>query len=59
MGLAPAALYEGRDLKPTLALDTLIASAVAQHFALDPARVGGMLFPGMPKSPAVDGLVRA
>ncbi len=57
-GLAPAALYEGRDLKPTLALDTLIASAVAQHFALDPARVGATLFPGAPKARAVEGLVR-
>ncbi len=57
-GLAPAALYEGRDLKPTLALDTLIASAVAQHFALDPVRVGATLFPGAPKARAIEGLVR-
>lgn len=39
------ALYEGRDLKPTLWLDTLIAGALAQHYALDPARVAGVLFP--------------
>ncbi len=58
-GLAPAKLYEGRDLQPTLALDALIGSAVAQHFALDPARVGATLFPGAPKSRAVEGLVRA
>lgn len=45
-GLGQSALYEGRDLKPTMSLDTLIASAVASHFAIDPARVRTVLFPG-------------
>ena len=44
-GLSNAALYEGRDLKPTTALDSLIAGAVAQHYALEPARVMSTLFP--------------
>jgi uncharacterized protein (DUF1501 family) len=44
-GLSNANLFEGRDLKPTLSLDTLIASALGQHYALDPARVRGALFP--------------
>jgi uncharacterized protein (DUF1501 family) len=44
-GLSPAALYEGRDLKPTTALDSLIAGAVSQHFGLEPARVMATLFP--------------
>ena len=44
-GLGPSALYEGRDLKPTLGLDALIASALAQHYAVDPARVAQVLFP--------------
>ena len=44
-GLAKAALYEGRDLRPTLDLDTLIAGALAQHYALEPARVMSTLFP--------------
>jgi uncharacterized protein (DUF1501 family) len=44
-GLSNAALYEGRDLKPTTDLDSLIASAVAQHFGLEPARVMTTLFP--------------
>ena len=44
-GLAPGALYENRDLKPTTSLDTLIAAALAQHYRLDPARVRGALFP--------------
>ena len=44
-GLGPAALYEGRDLKPTTDLDTLIATAVAQHYSIDPARIMTVLFP--------------
>jgi uncharacterized protein (DUF1501 family) len=44
-GLSTAALYEGRDLKPTTDLDALIAGALAQHYALDPARVLATLFP--------------
>ncbi len=44
-GLAQAALYEGRDLKPTTDLDGLIAAALAQHYALEPSRVMTTLFP--------------
>lgn len=44
-GLSTAALYEGRDLKPTTDLDSLIAGALAQHYALDPLRVITTLFP--------------
>jgi uncharacterized protein (DUF1501 family) len=44
-GLANAALYEGRDLKPTTDLDALIAGALAQHFGLAPSRVMTTLFP--------------
>jgi uncharacterized protein (DUF1501 family) len=44
-GLSTAALYEGRDLKPTTDLDALIAGALAQHYALEPARVMKALFP--------------
>ena len=44
-GLSPAALYEGRDLKPTTDLDALIAGALAQHYDLAPARVLASLFP--------------
>ena len=58
-GLAPAALYEGRDLKPTTSLDTLIASALAAHFALDPSRAAGALFPDLPRQRPIEGLVRA
>jgi uncharacterized protein (DUF1501 family) len=44
-GLSQGALYEGRDLKPTTDLDALIAGALAQHYALDSARVMTTLFP--------------
>jgi uncharacterized protein (DUF1501 family) len=44
-GLSQAALYEGRDLKPTTDLDALIGGAMAQHFALDPVRTLATLFP--------------
>ena len=43
-GLSSAALYEGRDLKPTTDLDALIAGALAQHYALA-GRAMGALFP--------------
>ncbi|WP_066651168.1 MULTISPECIES: DUF1501 domain-containing protein [Sphingomonas] len=55
-GLAPTALYEGRDLKPTSSLDGFIGGAVAGHFGLDPARAMPMLFPGAPAK-AIEGLV--
>ncbi|MGC6401301.1 DUF1501 domain-containing protein [Sphingomonas sp. FW199] len=58
-GLAPAKLLEQRDLRPTLGLDALIASAVAQHFALDRERVAATLFPSLPRSADVQGLIRA
>ncbi len=57
-GLRPADQYEGRDLKPTLALETLIASAVAGHFALDPLKTFRTLYPALPASRPIDGLVR-
>jgi uncharacterized protein (DUF1501 family) len=44
-GLSAAALYEGRDLKPTTQLDALIAAALAQHFGLENGRVLATLFP--------------
>jgi uncharacterized protein (DUF1501 family) len=44
-GLSQGALYEGRDLKPTTGLDSLVAAAVAQHFSLEPALTMKTLFP--------------
>jgi uncharacterized protein (DUF1501 family) len=58
-GLAPAALYEGRDLRPTLGLDALIATVAAETFGLDRERVGRVLFPRMRAGKALPRLVRA
>jgi uncharacterized protein (DUF1501 family) len=44
-GLAPSALFEGRDLRPTLSLEALIANTVAECFGLEPGRVARSLFP--------------
>ena len=44
-GLADAALYEGRDLRPTVGLDTVIGNAVAGHYSVDAPRVMRTLFP--------------
>ncbi|MCY0858334.1 DUF1501 domain-containing protein [Cupriavidus sp. D39] len=43
-GLGQGALYQGRDLAPTMGLDGLIAAAAGQSFGLDEGRVGGVLF---------------
>ncbi|WBH16981.1 DUF1501 domain-containing protein [Sphingomonas radiodurans] len=56
-GLAPAALYEGRDLKPTMRLDDMIAGAVAGHYALDPERAGAALFPVIDQRAPIMGLM--
>lgn len=46
-GLAPSAQFEGRDLKPTAALEGFIVGRVAQHFQLDPAQVAKTLYPSL------------
>jgi len=44
-GLSSSALYQSRDLQPTLGLDSVIAAAVAETFGLDPELTGRTLFP--------------
>ncbi|MFL9841417.1 DUF1501 domain-containing protein [Sphingomonas sp. ST-64] len=58
-GLSDAALYEGRDLKPTAGLDAVIGSAAATHFGVDPARTMAAMFPGQKSARVMSGLVRA
>ncbi len=58
-GLGPSALYEGRDLKPTIDLDGLIASALAQHYGLDPRQTMRVLFPDSSGQPFGKTLIRA
>ena len=57
-GLADKQLYEGRDLAPTIALESVLAGAVAEHLKLDPARAMVQLFPGRSGAP-LSGVVRA
>jgi uncharacterized protein (DUF1501 family) len=56
-GLGEGALYQGRDLAPTLTLESLLAGAVAEHFALDPKAAMARLFPGRSAAP-LSGIVR-
>jgi uncharacterized protein (DUF1501 family) len=58
-GLAPANLFEGRDLKPTLALDALIASACAEAFQLEPERMARVLFPASARGKPLPRVLRA
>ena len=56
-GLGDAALYEGRDLRPTTEMDALISGAMAEHYRIDAARTMATLFPETPQARAVSGLV--
>ena len=58
-GLAAASLYEQRDLRPTTALDSLIAGAVAESLGLDPGRVGSSLFDRATSTTPIAGLLRS
>ncbi|MBX3659212.1 MAG: DUF1501 domain-containing protein [Ramlibacter sp.] len=44
-GLGAGALHEGRDLRPTLGLDSLMATVAGECFGLDPQRVARTVFP--------------
>ncbi|MEM9501682.1 MAG: DUF1501 domain-containing protein [Pseudomonadota bacterium] len=57
-GLSDGALHEGRDLRPTVALENVIAGATAEHFGLDPAELMAGLFPGRGTAP-LTGISRA
>jgi uncharacterized protein (DUF1501 family) len=57
-GLAASSLYDRRDLRPTSALDALIAGAVAEGLALDPERVGRGLFAQATSQSPLSGLLR-
>jgi uncharacterized protein (DUF1501 family) len=57
-GLSPSQLFEGRDLKPTLALERLIASTCAEAFNLDPERATQVLFPDADRHKAMPRLLR-
>jgi uncharacterized protein (DUF1501 family) len=58
-GLAPANLFEGRDLKPTLALDSLVNAVCAESFSVEPERLARVLFPNSARGKSVGRLLRA
>jgi len=57
-GLSAGNLYQARDLRPTAALDALIAGAAAESFNLDPDRVGRGLFAQATSARVLSGLIR-
>ncbi len=57
-GLAIADLLDGRDLRPTLALDALIVATCAESFNLDPEELSGMLFPNSTPGKPIQRLLR-
>lgn len=57
-GLAANKLYQSRDLRPTGALDALIAGAAAESLALDPERVGRGVFAQKTNDRPMSGLVK-
>ncbi|MGH8855843.1 MAG: DUF1501 domain-containing protein [Telluria sp.] len=58
-GLAPADLLDGRDLRPTLGLDTLIAQTCAETFRVDPERMARSLFPRSVRGKPLPRLLKA
>jgi uncharacterized protein (DUF1501 family) len=58
-GLAPADLFEGRDLRPTLALETLIAQTCAEAFRVEPGKVARALFPQLVQGKTLPRLLKA
>lgn len=58
-GLRTTDLVDGRDLKPTIALESFVAGAVAAHFGLDPALVARTLYPAVAGVKPLGNLLRA
>ena len=58
-GLAPSALYENRDLKPTLALDALIAGVAGEALSIDPELAMRTVFKEGSRAKPITGLIRA
>ena len=58
-GLALSALYQSRDLQPTIGLDALIASAAGECFGIEPERIARALFPQVAAARPLPRLLRA
>lgn len=57
-GLAPADLLDGRDLRPTLALEALVTATCAECFAVPADRLAAVLYPQAPPRVRLTGLLR-
>jgi uncharacterized protein (DUF1501 family) len=57
--LAPARLFEDRDLAPTLDMRRVFKGVLADHLGLDRALLDTRVFPGSASAPPLNGLVRA
>jgi uncharacterized protein (DUF1501 family) len=58
-GLAPAALYEGRDLQPTMDLRSLFKGVLASHMRVNEAALENKVFPESQRARTMLGLTRA
>lgn len=58
-GLASGALFDGRDLRPAMDINALIAGATAQTFVLDPGRVATTLLSSEGVLQPVEGPLRS
>lgn len=56
-GLSSAALFEGRDLKPTTDLRSVAKSVLRDHLAIDAKFIDSQVFPGSAAAPYIHGLV--
>jgi uncharacterized protein (DUF1501 family) len=56
-GLGDAHLYEGRDLKPTIDLRTVLKGVLKDHLRLDEEALASHVFPGSPLAKPMPGLV--
>jgi uncharacterized protein (DUF1501 family) len=56
-GLSAANLYEGRDLKPTIRLNSVFKGVLRDHLGIGEKQLSGTVFPGSGEMKAVEGLV--
>ncbi len=58
-GLGHAQLFEGRDLKPTMDIRSVIKGVLADHIGIDPARLASSVFPESVAVRPLGGLIRS
>jgi len=58
-GLSSRALYQGRDLMPTLDLRSVLKGVLEEHLLVPPRALDGAVFPDSGAAKALSGLVRA